>query len=170
MQETQLTQRQRKCRFSSPCGWVLLREMAGLWRRRHAAPACDRMRGHDHCCLKEGWARVFILLRASFPLAVAVAGLWQKQSRQLPQQMHTLSMSKAGSANPIPFTSGLETSTIPSTRPILCFESALGKKPKRATKQNCQVWAIRAQLNLLWMEWIISLKKKNLSCCGTCLI
>lgn len=161
MQETQLTQRQRKCRFSSPCGWVLLREMAGLWRRRHAAPACDRMRGHDHCCLKEGWARVFILLRASFPLAVAVAGLWQKQSRQLPQQMHTLSMSKAGSANPIPFISGLETSTIPGTRPILCFESALGKKPKRATKQNCQVWAIRAQLNLLWMEWIISFKKKK---------
>lgn len=160
MQETELTQRQRKCRISLPHEWVLSRKVAGLWRSRCGAPACARTKGHDHCFFQEGWAGVFSLLRASFPLAVAVAGLWQRQSRQLPQQLHTLSMSKAGSANPIPFISGLETCTTSGARPILCFESALGKK-KRASKQNCQVWAIRAQLNLLGMEWIISLKKNK---------
>lgn len=128
MRETELTQKQSKYRISLPSGLVLLREMAGLWRSRHGAPAKARTRGHDHCCLQGRWARVFSLLRASFPLAVSVAGLWMRQSRQLPHQLHTLSMSKAGSANPIPFISGLEICTIPGTRPILCFESALGEK------------------------------------------
>lgn len=128
MQETELTQRQRKCRISLPRGWLLSRKVAELWRSRRGAPACARTKGHDHCFFQEGWARVFSLLRASFPLAVAVAGLWQRQSRQLPQQLHTLSMFKAGSANPIPFISGLETCSIPGARPILGFESALGEK------------------------------------------
>lgn len=138
IQETELTQKQRKCRISLPCGWVLLREMAGLWRSRCGAPACARTGGHDHCCLQEGWARAFSQLRASFPLAIAGAGLWQRQSRELPQQLHTLSMAKAISANPIPFISWLETCTLPYARPILCFESALGKKVLQNKIARCE--------------------------------
>lgn len=168
MQEAEQAQRERKCRISPFHGWALPGERAVQgWRSTHDAPACAKARGRDCCFCKKDELRVFSLLTAPFPLAVAVAGLWQRQSRQLPQQLHTLSMSRAGSANPISFISGLESYTIPGTRPILCFESALGGG-RSAAKQNCQVWAIRAQLNLLWMEWIISLK--NISCCGTCLI
>lgn len=100
---------------------------AGMQKPAWGSCLCQS-KGPRLLLLQEGCARAFSPLTAPFPLAVAVAGLWQRQSRQLPQQLRTLSMSRAGSANPIPFISGIESYTIPGARPIQCFESALGRK------------------------------------------
>lgn len=105
------------------------------------------------------WTIVFSLLPAAFPLAIAVAGFWQKHSRQMLLQLHTLSTSRAGSANPIVFISELETYSIPGTRPILCFQCALGIKSSYTKLPGVSNQSTITSI----MNWMNYLLKKKLS-------
>lgn len=110
---------------------------------------------------------VFSLLPAAFSLAIAVAGFWQRQIRHMLLQLHTLSMSRAGSANPILFILELETYSIPGTRSILCLECALGRKSNSAklpgvSNRNTITFVMN------WMNYL--LKKKHIKHYRTWLI